>query len=320
MSLDIYKGITFFSFLYIITFIPCWILLLFIILAVIKKRYKRLFFLLPIFIFIYLLPFIYLFIILDSINWQLKSVIIGIPLLLLLRFIIIENKKKYFWNIYANIYDVLNKFYPYKILITQLVEEIRKLKKRGKILDLGCGTGNLIKQLAQYNNYEIIGIDFSEIMIKKAEKKLIKFPNTKLINIDIENFDKIFTEEFDLIVINNTLYTTEKPQFILDSISRFLKNDGFFLISEPKRNSSLFKLFLSDYKKRKNIFFYILYFFPLLLLWLCNIIIVIQESDKNYTHFYTKNELTKMLNKYKILDISETYENQNILIKAKKLL
>ena len=51
-----------------------------------------------------------------------------------------------------------------------LVDEILK-SKGGKILDVGCGNGNLFKMLPD-GRYELHGIDFSENMIDEAKKEL----------------------------------------------------------------------------------------------------------------------------------------------------
>ena len=49
-----------------------------------------------------------------------------------------------------------------------IVKEIQKLEN-GKILDVGCGNGNLFTFLSD-EKYELYGIDFSENMIREAKK------------------------------------------------------------------------------------------------------------------------------------------------------
>ena len=50
-----------------------------------------------------------------------------------------------------------------------LVKEISK-SKSGKILDVGCGNGNLFEMLPD-EKYELTGVDFSENMIIEAKDK-----------------------------------------------------------------------------------------------------------------------------------------------------
>lgn len=80
-------------------------------------------------------------------------------------------------------YDVVNK-----------ISEICKDTK-GKILDLGCGTGLLGSALKNKEN-EIIGIDISENMLEIAEKKSVY---KSLIKSDIVEFLQKSTKHFDLI-------------------------------------------------------------------------------------------------------------------------
>ena len=50
------------------------------------------------------------------------------------------------------------------------IEENTNLGKSSKILDVGCGTGNLVGYYNK-NGYNIIGIDTSSAMIEKSKEK-----------------------------------------------------------------------------------------------------------------------------------------------------
>lgn len=59
-----------------------------------------------------------------------------------------------------------------------IIREIQKLPS-GKILDVGCGNGNLFILLPE-GKYELFGVDFSENMIAEAKKSAGKRRHLKL--------------------------------------------------------------------------------------------------------------------------------------------
>jgi ubiquinone/menaquinone biosynthesis C-methylase UbiE len=74
------------------------------------------------------------------------------------------------WNFWANKYDRLwvqkYSLKPTRNYILSSLSDIKKDEKV-KLLDLGCGPGELISELTEkFNNMEITGIDFSEKMLK----------------------------------------------------------------------------------------------------------------------------------------------------------
>ena len=72
---------------------------------------------------------------------------------------------------FAAVYDTFMDNIPYKAWSTYL---IRLLKKHGiedgLVLELGCGTGNMTRLLAEAG-YDMIGIDLSEDMLMEAMAK-----------------------------------------------------------------------------------------------------------------------------------------------------
>ncbi len=105
------------------------------------------------------------------------------------------------------------------------------LKKIGnvndmRILDLGCGTGNLIKNYSSKN--ETFGIDSSLEMIKIAKKK---DGRTKYITQDIKKFN--FKEDFHIIICAfdtiNHLKSIKEWETLFKSASENLLRRGLFL-------------------------------------------------------------------------------------------
>ena len=104
---------------------------------------------------------------------------------------------------------------------------IAGLKKNPKILDAGCGQGILLKYLDGPNYGSYIGIDFSKEAIRQANN--YKDEKTKFVVSKIEDWKS--NETFDIMIFNESIYYLENPRKILLQYSKYLKNDGFFIIS-----------------------------------------------------------------------------------------
>lgn len=106
--------------------------------------------------------------------------------------------------------------YPY------LLENIsKKYKFEGDILDLGCGTGMFGRNILKYNqNINLIGIDISSEMIKKAKEynKLFIGPIQKMLS-NINNVDHIISNGALHFLDNKYFEKTLLKLFEITSIS-----------------------------------------------------------------------------------------------------
>jgi SAM-dependent methyltransferase len=113
----------------------------------------------------------------------------------------------------------------------EMASYIRRLIRQHKpkantLLELGCGTGAILKILAKY--YDAVGIDLSPQMLAIARKKL---PQVRFYRQDMVRFD--FGTKFDVIIcvfdsINHVLKFTDW-QKIFRNVTRHLEQDGLFL-------------------------------------------------------------------------------------------
>ena len=85
-------------------------------------------------------------------------------------------------------------FAGYNDLLNTIFNIIRK-KEKASVLDIGFGTGTLIKKLYD-EGYEIYGVDFSKKMIEIAQDKM---PLAKLFQYDF--FRKVNTIYFIAFII-----------------------------------------------------------------------------------------------------------------------
>lgn len=101
--------------------------------------------------------------------------------------------------------------------------ELLAPKPNEKILDLGCGTGDLTNTIYK-KKANVVGVDKSENMIKQAKDKYshINFLAKDATNLGYDN-------EFDAVFSNATLHWIKEPEQALKSIYKSLKQNGRFI-------------------------------------------------------------------------------------------
>ncbi|MBL7069735.1 MAG: methyltransferase domain-containing protein [Candidatus Omnitrophica bacterium] len=104
-----------------------------------------------------------------------------------------------------------------------------------KILDVGCGTGELAHNLARdFSKAEIYGVDISETMIKKAIAKKGK-DNIKFEAGDVEDLpykDSLF----DIIACSHSFHHYLNKDKAMTEMYRVLKPDGRLMIIDGCRD------------------------------------------------------------------------------------
>jgi 2-polyprenyl-3-methyl-5-hydroxy-6-metoxy-1,4-benzoquinol methylase len=103
----------------------------------------------------------------------------------------------------------------------------------GSILDLGCGSGNTATELdaSVYQSY--FGVDISEKALDKARlrtKESGREGKNRFACADFLAF--IPTQQFDVILFRESMYHVPmgKIKVILDRYSKYLKEDGVFIV------------------------------------------------------------------------------------------
>lgn len=97
-----------------------------------------------------------------------------------------------------------------------------------RILDLGCGTGELINQLAgKYE--EVYGVDSSESGLNEAVRK-----GYRIAKIDFDNEILPFADNwFDTVVSLDVIEHVYDPLSLIRELTRVLRPDGELIISTP---------------------------------------------------------------------------------------
>lgn len=111
--------------------------------------------------------------------------------------------------------------------IVQSIEAIGKPDAR--ILDVGCGNGNISMALGSLG-YRVLGVDIDPTSIEKA-KLANPFDNVKFDILDANAF--AMKDEFDAIVCSEVLEHLNDPIELVQSIHNILKKEGVFVATVP---------------------------------------------------------------------------------------
>lgn len=159
--------------------------------------------------------------------------------------------------------------------------------KEGNILDIGCGTGELLYMINK-KGLNLYGIDLSDKMIEKAKKKLQNHANLTI--GDSENLP-YKDNKFDIIICNDSFHHYPNPMKALKEMNIVLKKGGKIIIGDCYQ--------------------------PIIFRQIMNMFI--KFSKEGDVKIYSKKEFTKMLKKFNFKNIKyKKINNTSCLIKAFK--
>lgn len=156
-----------------------------------------------------------------------------------------KNLSKSAFNVQANTYDVDKTGKHARGQYKYVLNELQQLDFQ-KILDVGCGTGEILKSIKErYSFVQLYGLDISEEMLKQANDKL-KGTATLILG-DAENIT-LETNSFDLILCTDSFHHYPNPQQAISEFYRVLKHGKFLLIADywkPFPIRQIMNLFIS---------------------------------------------------------------------------
>jgi len=153
--------------------------------------------------------------------------------------------KKYYEKAAENLYTIGDRKF-----VVDFLEEF--VPTNGRILEIGCGTGEVVKHLRKDLLYA--GLDSSGYAIKEAKNKYSKNSKIRFAEGELGEID--FPKEyFDAVLAIFVVEHLENPKFTLQEISKVLRPGGHLIILAPNfdwplslpqaiRHWSLFKKFL----------------------------------------------------------------------------
>ena len=127
--------------------------------------------------------------------------------------------------------NLLKRFDKQRALSKRRKQIERICKGPGKILDIGCATGNFLNEMSKYG-WECFGVEPD----KKSAEYAMHTYNFSVFNGYLESVH-YQNNYFDVVTMWDVLEHTKDPTKILREVHRILKQGGLFLISLPNSNS-----------------------------------------------------------------------------------
>ncbi len=197
----------------------------------------------------------------------------------------------FFWNQYAKSYDGLLHFYPYRHLVDHVADMVVALKPK-RVLDLGCGTGNVTTRIIEKDpRVHIDAVDWSSTMLAQLHKKVTSQQVT-IIRRDALDFLATSSAQYDTIVLNNVLYTITDRDKLWRSITNRLAPGGRVIIANPDTGSS--QVLLRNHIEHQS--FWSLFRPSLMAVWLFDAVISASGKTKKYD-FTNESEVVEQLEK-----------------------
>jgi ubiquinone/menaquinone biosynthesis C-methylase UbiE len=144
------------------------------------------------------------------------------------------------WDFWAKRYESLwvQKYSlgPTRRAVARFIGQKLQKDREYKILDIGCGTGQLLRDIkCNFNDYNIkfYGIDYSGQMIEEAK---VRDGSLFLSIMDIKDLDKI-KDKFDFVTCTHSFPYYEDQKKAIQDMRKLLKENGYLLLAQASQNS-----------------------------------------------------------------------------------
>lgn len=106
----------------------------------------------------------------------------------------------------------------------------KQIPPHSRVLDIGCGAGDLGQYLRTIKHCYVVGLEYSEDSLALAKEKLDK---VMLIDLNQQSPHELLEEKFDIIVMADILEHIYTPDVVLQSAKHLLKAQGKCVVSIP---------------------------------------------------------------------------------------
>jgi tRNA (cmo5U34)-methyltransferase len=148
------------------------------------------------------------------------------------------NVQSFYDQLSSQYTDLISKCVPrYGELMYNMFHYIPEDCHPKRILDLGCGTGNLTDQiLKHYPEAEIDALDLSEEILKESQKRFMARPNVRYIQADFRHMH-LAPGSYDLILSSIAIHHVcdEDKIKLYRDIFDALTPDGLFIFADQTR-------------------------------------------------------------------------------------
>ncbi len=161
-----------------------------------------------------------------------------------------------FWNTYSTYYD---SHLPAHALPQDALGRLRGARTRARpqrVLDAGCGTGNLEHFIAQksHPSIQVDAVDFSSAMLGARARQSAPISTTcDSAQVNLSERLPFDDATFDRIVSIHVLYALDDQDFTMRELLRVLKPDGILVLANPKPEFSWAPLAAEHFRRIGNI-------------------------------------------------------------------
>ena len=152
------------------------------------------------------------------------------------------------WDYWADKYEKLwvQKYSlgPTRREIIKELESIIISGNRYKILDMGCGTGQLLREIKERFsgvNLELTGVDVAEKMIEEAR---LRSEGIEYSSDSVDSF-KEAQNSFDIILCSHSFPYYPDKQKVVEKFSRLLKKGGWLMLAQASVNNFYDKIVMN---------------------------------------------------------------------------
>lgn len=115
----------------------------------------------------------------------------------------------------------------YMVVVGYIRFFAKSLESAPRILDLGCGSGNVAELLSPYNWDRYLGLDISEEAVKQAQRRSLTNSEFR-----VGTFETMEVKEnFDFIISTGAIHYAADPIAVLKNYTKNLSDEGKFIIS-----------------------------------------------------------------------------------------
>lgn len=219
-----------------------------------------------------------------------------------------------FWDLYAAVYDAIRHLEPYRAMLSDLRERAA-VRPGERVLDAGCGTGNLLHGLPA--GAERHGVDASEAMLRRAAHRC---PGAVLQRADLDGTLPFPDGRFDAVLSSNVLYAVPRPEHTLRELHRVLRPGGRLVLATPRTAPTITGLIRGQLSGGPAAWWTFLRLLPpLLVVWGFNLVLL-ARGGRRPGHFFSRQELLDVLQRAGFApgDPTSTYAGQNWLVRASR--
>lgn len=160
-----------------------------------------------------------------------------------------EKVGKFYDQLSSKYSELIIKCVPrYPELIYNMFQYIPEKFSPKRILDLGCGTGNLTDQMfKKYPEAEIDALDISEEILNESRRRFNHTPNIRYIQADFKSLH-LPPGSYDLVMSSIAIHHIEDTEKIklYKEVFQALSNGGIFIFADQTRG-------ITDEIYKKNI-------------------------------------------------------------------